>query len=233
MFKIFIFVIAIAIANASVTTGYNTYSTATPSSVLTPTTGTVQPVILKSASEVPIANPYETLVNRMTTKLGLSETQSQNAKIITDVLHTRLSAAIKGPNHRLAAYLIATAYSDNNLLTTPEALQTDEKKRRIQESYVAQGFQGRGFVHFTGAFNYNRFARFVKVNINIIPNNLENPQVAADVFVYGALNGKFTGEKIEKFIPAEGDFDFVRARRSINGDIRANEIAKLAQEILA
>ena len=233
MFKIFIFVIAIAIANASVTTGYNTYSTATPSSVLTPTTGTVQPVILRSAQEDTLSNPYEELVTRMTTKLGLSGTQNENAKVITSTLHKRLTAALKGTNMRLAAYLIATAYADNNLLTTPEVLQTDEKKRKIQESYVAQGFQGRGFVHFTGAFNYNRFAKFVNSNFNIIPQNLENNQVAADVLVFGALQGKFTGEKIEKFIPAQGEFDLVKARRAINGDVRANEIAKLAQEILA
>ncbi len=232
MFKIFIFVIAVAIANASVQTGFSTYATSTPVTVLTPTESAISLTATASAI-AETANPYTLLVTKMTNKLQLSAEQTNNANVITAQLHTQLTSAGKTENQRLAAYLLATAYSDNNLQTKEEVLQTDAKKAQIQAAYRNQGYQGRGFVHFTGAFNYFRFSKFVNIDIATYPTKLIDPQTAAKVFVYGALNGKFTGQKIDRYIPAAGQFDFVAARRAINGDIRASDIAKLAQELLA
>ena len=232
MLKIFIFVIAVAIANASVQTGFSTYTDSTPVTVLTPTESAIK--LTASASAIAeTANPYTLLVTKMTNSLQLSAEQTNNANAITVQLHAQLTAASKPANQRLAAYLLATAYSDNNLQTKEEVLQTDAKKAQIQAAYRNQGFQGRGFVHFTGAFNYFRFSKFTGIDIATYPQNLLQANTAAKVFVYGALNGKFTGQKIERYIPAEGQFDLVAARRAINGDIRASDIAKLAQTLLA
>lgn len=232
MLKIFIFVIAFAIANASVQTGFSTYTTGTPVTVLTPTASAIS-LTATPSTITETANPYTLLVTKMTAKLQLSPEQTGNAIFITAQLHTQLTSAGKGVNQRLASYLLATAYSDNNLQTKEEVLQTDPKKAKIQAAYRSQGYQGRGFTHFTGAFNYYRFSKFVSVDIATYPTKLLEGETAAKVFVYGALNGKFTGQKIERYIPADGKFDLVAARRAVNGDIRASDIAKLAQELLA
>jgi hypothetical protein len=56
--------------------------------------------------------------------------------------------------------------------------------------------------------------------------------VALFVLVHGFKTGTFTGRKITDFID-ETKTDFVRARRCINGNDKAHEIAEIAKKFLA
>lgn len=231
MRRIFLFVFALACVNATLRTGFQQYENGNPTTVIQ--MGTFAPAQATQTATV-TGNPYETLIAKLESRVGtLTADQKAGASAILKELHASLTAANKPANLNLAAYLLASTYQDTSLLATEEKLVADEKKKSIQTAYFELGFQGRGFVHFTGAFNYNRFSQYTGLDFSSTPALLLTVENAAKVLVYGALNGKFTGAKIEKFIPANGTADFVKARRAINGDLKATEIAKLAKEIVA
>ena len=234
MSKFLSFVFALAILSASIRSEFVPFDKGSPVPVLTGKGRGIPdapdrpaPQASKSGSK----NPYESLVTRLAQKVsGLTSEQMMSANAIINELDQQLTSANQPENKKLAAYLLATAYSDTSLLPTEEQLATDSKAK-FQVEYFKQGFQGRGFVHFTGAYNYNRLARDINVAINSNPKLLMDSKVAAKVLVFGALNGHFTGIKLTNFIPSSGAVDFVGARRAINGDINAVSIAKLATDI--
>jgi hypothetical protein len=57
------------------------------------------------------------------------------------------------------------------------------------------------------------------------------PATAAFILVHGFRTGTFTGRKLTDYVN-DSRTDFVRARRCINGDDRAHEIALLAERYL-
>ena len=236
MSKILCFVFAVAIFGSVAKAEFVPYTLGSP---VTPIIGGSKgiskapshskQVIAKLGNE--IVNPYEKFVSKLAKQVGgLTSAQSDAALAITVELNNHLIAQNLPTNDNLAAYLLATAYVDSSLVPTEEKLRTDDKAK-IQATYFKHGHQGRGYVPFTGAFNYNRFARDINVNIDTNPALLLDKNIAAKVLIFGALNGRFTGTKIGKFIPASGNVDFVGARRAINGDVNAVSVAKLASDI--
>lgn len=236
MSKVFIFVFALAILNVNAqTSGFSGYSDSAASGNIQ-TGGSIQTTV----NVADVADPYkshEDLKAKFAIygkdKLKLTDGQITNAKMIVDELTALFKSTKALANPRLAAYLIATAYIDSNLIPSEEKLQQDTDKRAKQTAYFELGFQGRGYAHFTGAFNYNRFGKYLNRDYAAKPEKLLKPTHAARVLVYGAVNGKFTGFKASRFIPESGNADFLRARGAVNGDINADKIAKFTQEILA
>lgn len=236
MSKIFIFVFALAIMSVSAQGGFQTFTDSR-------TGGTVPQDTLPSTPTITtadMADPYKSHEDLKTkfenygkTRLLLTAGQISAAKLIVDELTALYKSTKAMANPRLAAYLIATAYVESNLVPAEEKLLTDTTSRAIQQPYFDNGFQGRGYAHFTGAFNYNRFAKYIGIDIASKPSKLLLPKVAAKVLVYGAVNGKLTGMKLSRFIPESGVANFVAARNAINGDYNAERIAKFTTEILA
>ena len=241
MSKILCFVFAVAILGAAVRAEFVPYTSGSPTQILQgngkgkgiPNAPKMQAVASGAASASTRVNPYESLVARLAQKVGgLSGAQTEAANAIIAELHSHLTNKDLPTNFNLAAYLLATAYADHSLLPSEEQLKTDDvKASAMQAPYFKQGTQGRGYVHFSGAYNYNRFARDVRVAIDLNPKLLLDKKVAAKVLVFGVLNGRFTGVKIDKFIPAAGTPDFAGARRAVNGDVNAVSIAKLAASL--
>lgn len=228
--RILIFVFAIAFVNASVQLGTNPYSS-TPSStasseVFVPTAA---PVVAPTVQTTSVTNKYSALVQKASSVLKLSEEQRASAEAIT----LALSGARTEVNNNLAAYLLATAFVDANLIPSVEKASTDARIKAVQAKYTATGFQGRGFVHFTGAFNYNRYSTQFKLGLAGNPDLLLKADVAANILVNGALSGFITGQKIEKFIPATGSVDLIAARTAINGNYLAAQVKQIAEQISA
>lgn len=62
-------------------------------------------------------------------------------------------------------------------------------------------------------------------------HDLTLPEQVAYVLVHGFRTGAFTGKKITDYIDSNG-YDFVSARRCINGTDKAETIATLADKFL-
>jgi hypothetical protein len=218
MRRILLFVLAIAIVNAATTTGFGSYSesSAVQATEASATIATVQPVaqVASTATE----NPYFVLLTQMT----VQDSQKDNAKIIFEELHATLTSLNLPANTNLAKYLAATAFTDSNLVPSEE--KYDAKLVNIQRGYFTDGFMGRGYVHFTGAFNYQRFSNYLKIDLISEPTLLLQPRNAAKALVYGSVFGKFTGTKIAQFFPQSGVPDLTGARKAVNGDYRAKDV---------
>jgi predicted chitinase len=218
MRRILLFVLAIAIVKAATTTGFGSYSdsSAVQASTASSTISTVQPIA--QAATATSENPYFLLLAQMT----VQDSQKDNAKIIFEELHATLNALNLPANLNLAKYLAATAFTDSNLVPSEE--KYDAKLANIQKGYFTDGFMGRGYVHFTGAFNYQRFSNYLKLDLISEPTLLLQPRNAAKALVYGSVFGKFTGTKISQFFPLNGAADLTGARKAVNGDFRAKDV---------
>lgn len=238
MSKVFIFVFALAILNANaqnVVGGYTPYSDSSAGGTISqsgfaPSVTTVADVADPYKSHEDFKAKFEIYGKN---NLKLTTTQIQNAKTIVDSVTALFKSTKSMANARLCAYLVATAYVDSNLVPSEEKLSTKAELLALQTPYFDVKLQGRGYAHFTGSFNYNRFGQYIGEDIAAQPELLMIPELAAKVLAYGAVYGKFTGLKMSRFIPESGNADFVAARRSINGDVNADKIAKFVQEILA
>lgn len=227
--RILIFVFAIAFVNASVELGTTTYSATAGGQIATETLLPAATPVVQPTTQTAAVNKYSALVAKAVSALKLTEEQKASADAIT----LALSAARSDQNDRLAAYFLATAFVDAKLIPAVEKDSTDARIKAVQAKYTVHGFQGRGFVHFTGAFNYNRYSTQFKLNLAGKPDLLLKADVAANILVNGALSGFITGQKIEKFIPAAGNADLIAARTAINGNYLAADVKKIAEQILA
>lgn len=89
-------------------------------------------------------------------------------------------------------------------------------------------FRGRGFVQLTGRANYTRASKELTVDIVGNPDLALDPVIAAKIMFYGMTEGWFTGKALRNYL-SNGSVDYVGARRIINGQDRANDIARYAK----
>ena len=219
MSRILLFVLAAAYVNANISTGFFSYTTssaikAVDASSTIKTLTPDAPAAVASSTE----NSYFFLLPAMKAE----DSQKQNAKIIFEELHLTLTKAGMASNVNLAKYLIATAYTDVSLVPAEEKFNSE--KSAVQKTYFADGFMGRGYVHFTGAFNYQRFSQYIGVDLISDPAQLNQPRIAAKVLVFGAINGKFTGIRIGQFFLQPSAPETLRARTAINGNYRDKDV---------
>lgn len=159
-----------------------------------------------------------------------------------DVLSAILEANTAKYNLTLEqlAYLLATAYHETGHDFVPKRElggatyfirkywnnQKVAKWLGNDNSSEAVKYCGRGLVQITGETNYERFGI------------ASNPEMALEtgtsirIIFEGMIKGIFTGKKLSDYNKSIG-YDFVNARRIINGVDRANDIAKYANYFLS
>lgn len=94
------------------------------------------------------------------------------------------------------------------------------KARELGNTSPGDGarYAGRGYVQLTGKTNYERYG------IADTPDDAMKADVAARILVDGMSRGAFTGKALKDYLPG----DYVGARRIINAQDKAQDIAKLA-----
>lgn len=174
---------------------------------------------------------------------GTSLTQAQ-----VDGIETIL-AACAGLRLPFVAYILGTAYHETAYTMQPvrETLAaTDEQAiARLERAWKAgrlkwvktpywrrdadgKTWLGRGYVQLTHKANYETAGRKLGVDLVTNPDTAMQPTVAALILVRGSMEGWFTGKKLADYAAGDG-FDYVNARRVINGDVKGNG-AKIAAE---
>ncbi len=130
------------------------------------------------------------------------------------------------------AYVLATTQWETNQTFVPvrEAYWLSEEWRKNHFLYYP--FYGRGFVQLTWKNNYEKYSSMLSVDMVSDPDIAMRPNIALFVLVHGFKAGTFTGRKITDYIN-ETKTDFVQARRCINGNDKAYEIADIAKKFLA
>lgn len=101
-------------------------------------------------------------------------------------------------------------------------------------------FAGRGYVQLTGRSNYRRATQRLRAlgligadqDLETNPDLALHPDVAAAILFVGTREGWFTGKKLSDYL-GNGKADWTGARRIINGQDRAGEIALHAQAFAA
>lgn len=86
-------------------------------------------------------------------------------------------------------------------------------------------FRGGGDVQLTGRGNYAKLSPIVGVDLVKFPDKVLDPEVSFKIMSYGMVNGIFTGKKLAHYDKADGTFDYLNARRIINGLDHAQQIA--------
>jgi len=95
-------------------------------------------------------------------------------------------------------------------------------------------FKGRGYVQITGRANYLRLGQAIGVGTAFVdrPAMVLEPATAYRIMSAGLRLGLFTGKMLATYINAAG-CDYVGARRIINGQDKAIEIAAYATKFEA
>jgi putative chitinase len=92
-------------------------------------------------------------------------------------------------------------------------------------------FCGRGYVQLTGRANYAKAGAALGVPLEADPDLALNPDIAAQIMRRGMQEGWFTSKSLSTYLPRRADIhQFTNARRIINGQDRAIEIAGYALE---
>lgn len=88
-------------------------------------------------------------------------------------------------------------------------------------------YRGRGLAQITGRRNYEHASYKIGVDIVNKPDAVLSGDVSARILVRGMIEGWFTGKKLSDYINPSVT-DYKGARRIINGQDRAQDVADLA-----
>lgn len=132
------------------------------------------------------------------------------------------------------AYGLATAWHESRFIPQEEWGKGKGKPYGKPGKY-GQSQHGRGFVQLTHDFNYEWADKALALGGALLKNfNLAlQPGVAAAILVAGMEQGAFnrTGQGIAHYIGKRGtEPEFIAARRTVNVQDKAKQIAKLALE---
>ena len=141
------------------------------------------------------------------------------------------------------AYVLASAHHESGMgrfMTEFADGTAYEGRRDLGNVHPGDGprYKGRGFVQITGRRNYTLYSGILSVtrdpDVDLvgIPTRATDPPVAAMIIAHGMGDGTFTGRRLTDF-GADPNYDFVQARRIVNGLDRANSIATLARNYRA
>jgi len=124
------------------------------------------------------------------------------------------------------AYVLATAFWESGRTMKPVREKGGEKYLKSKPYYP---YVGMGFVQLTWLAGYEKASRKLGVDFVKNPKLLLDPKYAAPILVLGSAEGWFTGKKLSDYISGT-KADFVGARRIINVQDKAKEIAAIAKQ---
>lgn len=123
-----------------------------------------------------------------------------------------------------------TPMQANSYARNPERIANRAYANRMGNGDEASGdgwrFRGRGLVQITGRDNYRRYG------IDKSPDRALDLGMSVHILVDGMVHGKFTSRPLSEFF-RDGRSDWVQARRIINGQDKALEIANYGQRFYA
>ena len=128
------------------------------------------------------------------------------------------------------AYVLATADHETNRTFRPveEAYWVPNAAAWRRRNLRYYPFYGRGYVQLTWERNYRAYSELIGIDLVADPDAALRHDVSLFVIFHGMKTGGFTGRKLEDHV-RPSHVDFVRARRVINGNDRADDIAALAR----
>ena len=133
---------------------------------------------------------------------------------------------------RKLVYILATAWHESKLKPIEEIrAKKGTRLRALQDRYWDSGYYGRGYVQLTWEINYARMSEVIGYDLVNHPDLVLNSNIAAEILVYGMLEGLFTGKKLADYFNEVRE-DYYHARRIVNGTGRATLIKTYAQYIL-
>jgi putative chitinase len=164
-----------------------------------------------------------------------------------------IMAAMAGAPIADCAYALATAYKETAHTMQPideyggtayffrrydPQGQRPDIARQLGNTQPGDGvrFHGRGYPQVTGRANYVRASKELGVDLVAYPERMLEPEIAAKVMRRGMAEGWFTGKSFSSYLPRSGAgtrAQFIAARRIINGQDCAGEIAEYALQFQA
>lgn len=132
-------------------------------------------------------------------------------------------------DYRKLVYILSTAWHESKLKPVRErrAGSSQTWLRQLQDRYWPSGYYGRGFVQLTWKSNYQKMSGFLGIDLVGSPDLALEPRYAADILVYGMINGEFTRRALSRYINLV-QTDYYNARRVVNGTDRAGLIRDYA-----
>ncbi|NTJ63547.1 hypothetical protein G6M50_38035 [Agrobacterium rhizogenes] len=133
------------------------------------------------------------------------------------------------PKYFTAAQAVAYAHQ-------PQRIANRAYANRMGNSDEASGDgwrnRGRGYCQITGHDNYAKFSKLLGVDLVSNPDLAMSDDIAAKIIVVGMRDGIFTGHKLSNYFEPDSA-DWVGARRIINGQDKAQQIASYAKQFYA
>jgi putative chitinase len=168
---------------------------------------------------------YASLRARGSGVFGTSLSQGQVAGIeaILD------EAEKRGTMRAHLAYMLATVYHETAHTMQPieEYGRGKGRKYGVPAGPYGRVYYGRGFVQLTWLANYEKAGRKLGIDLVKFPERALELRIATAIMFDGMAEGWFTGKKLSDYDGAR--YDFINARRIINGTDRAEQIAKYAR----
>lgn len=141
---------------------------------------------------------------------------------------------------RKISYILATAYHET--ARTFEAIEEfgkgkgkpyGQKIKQNKRKYTTPDklYFGRGLVQLTWYENYDRFGKFLGIDLLNNPELCLNLDVSVKILVEGMERGMFTGVGLSRYFNDQR-CDYVNARKIVNGLDRAELIASYAEKFL-
>jgi hypothetical protein len=124
------------------------------------------------------------------------------------------------------------SYDDSEILYGSGATaKSPDVARALGNDAVGDGYKyrGRGLVQITWKNNYRVFSRITGVDLISDPDAALDWENAALIMIEGMLQGKFTGKKLSDYL-INDRFDYLKARRIINGSDKQAIIAEYAEK---
>lgn len=151
-----------------------------------------------------------------------------------------------GTNPLYVAYMLATAWHETSYTMLPikelgsyqylSKYDTGRLARILGNTPEADGdgqfYAGKGYVQITGKDNYRKFSLLLNIDLLRFPDLALDPVIASKILVIGSLRGLFTTKKLSDYIRHGYRLEFVSARRVINGNDKALDIALHAEKFL-
>lgn len=169
---------------------------------------------------------------------SLKQSQVDGFNAVLLAINNYGNAAIKPAN---AAYMLATAWHETAHTMLPIAEYGKGKGRKYGSNIDIDGtryqglphfYYGRGYVQLTWLSNYIKMGKVVGADLVNNPELAMQPDIAAKIMIDGMLFGRFTGGNLARYIKYGLYFEFVNARKIINGTDRDKLCAQHACNFL-